>query len=94
MGLELEKEFARAFSDTTRGNCFKLGQSRFGLNIRKKFSTVRVVQRNCACPVPGCVQGQVGRSFEQPVLAAGAPSHGRGAGTGYSFRSFPTQTIL
>lgn len=38
--------FTRAWSDRTRGNGFRLKESRFKLGIRKKFFTARVV-RNC-----------------------------------------------
>lgn len=40
------------------------------------------------------VQGQVGRGFEQPDLLEGVPGHSRGAGSGSSLRSFPTQSVL
>ena len=40
----------------------------------------QVAQRSCGCPLPGRVQGQVGRGFGQPGLVEGVPACGRGAG--------------
>ena len=38
----------------------------------------RVAQRGGGCPIPGNVQGQVGRGSEQPDLVEDVPAHGRG----------------
>ena len=85
-----------------RGKFFKLKEGSFRLGKRKKFFTMRAVrhwleqvaQRSSGCPLPGSVQGQVGRGFEQPVLVDDGPVHGRGLATRWSFRSLPTKTVV
>ena len=39
-----ERLFNKACSDKTRGSCFKLKESRFRLDIKKKIFTMRVVR--------------------------------------------------
>ncbi|KAJ7403344.1 hypothetical protein BTVI_77762 [Pitangus sulphuratus] len=46
---------------------------------------VQVAQRNCECPIPGSVQGQVRWGFEQPGLVEGFPAHGRSQTCGQHF---------
>ncbi|PKU33012.1 hypothetical protein llap_16684 [Limosa lapponica baueri] len=38
------KYFSRSYSNRTRGNDFKLQERRFGVDIQKKFFTMRVVK--------------------------------------------------
>ena len=40
----------------------------------------QVAQRGCRYPIPGNIQGQVGRSSEQPGLVEDVPAHCRGVG--------------
>jgi len=37
----------------------------------------QVAQRNCACSLPGSVQGKVGWGWEYPGLVEVVPAHGR-----------------
>jgi len=41
----------------------------------------QVAQRSCGCPLPGSVQGQVGRGLEHPGLVEEVLAHGRVGGT-------------
>ncbi len=40
----------------------------------------QVAQRGGRCPIPGNIQGQVGRGSEQPDLVGDVPASCRGAG--------------
>lgn len=72
--------------------------SRFILDNRKKYESdetlEEVVRRNCECPIPGSVQGQIRWGFKKPVLVKDVPIHCRAVGTGLFLRSLPTQTTL
>jgi len=40
----------------------------------------QIAQRGGRCPIPGNVQGQVGRGSERPDVVEGVPAHCRGVG--------------
>jgi len=69
---------------------FKLKEDRFTLDIRKNEicscegdeTLEQVAQRSCGCPLPGNIQVQVGRAFEQPGLVEGVLAHSSGVGNG------------
>lgn len=53
-----------------------------------------IYQRNLdtsrdACPIPGCVQDQVGWGSEQPGVMEDVPAHGQGVRTTLSLGSLP-----
>ena len=43
-------------------------------------TTEQVAQRDCRCPIPGNIQGQVGQNFEQSDLSGDVRAHCRRAG--------------
>ena len=62
--------------------------------LREQWGPGTAAQRNCGCPIPEGIQGQVGWGPGQPKLIGGNPTHWREAETRWSLRSLPTQAIL
>ncbi|GAB0206191.1 mitochondrial enolase superfamily member 1 [Grus japonensis] len=78
---ERDQLFSRACSDWTRANDFKLKEVRYKEEMfyNEGAETLeQVAQRGCGCPIPGHIQGQVGRGSEQPDLVEDVPAHCRG----------------
>jgi len=82
---EGDRFFSRVRCSRKSGNCFKLKEGRYRLDMRKKYFVIMVAkpwdklpQKGDECPVLGDVQGQAGRGSEQTDLAVDVPVHCRG----------------
>jgi len=78
---------ARAWSDRTRDNRFKLVKDGFRLDVRSKFfyneggeTLAQVAQRGGRWPIPGNIPGQVGWGSELPNPVEDVPGHCREVG--------------
>jgi len=83
---ELERDFLQGCVVIGQGiMALNWKESRFRLDTRKKFFTLRVVRHWDRLPREAVdapsVQDQAGWGFEQPGLVEGAPTHDRGVGT-------------
>ena len=83
----------------TRQSAFKLEEDRFGLDIRKKFFTVRVVRpwhglprEAVGAPSPEALKARLDGALSS-VTCWVATCPWQGVGTGWALMSLPTQTI-
>jgi len=94
------KHLSRVCCDKTRDNVFKLKEDRFRQYKEEIFypegseTLEQVAQRGGRCPIPGNLQGKVGRGSEQPDLAEDVPGHCRWVELDDCQMSLPTQIIL
>lgn len=65
-----ERLFARTYSDRTEDNSFKLKESTYKLDVRKKYlycgdseALEQIAHRSCGFSIPGSVQCQGGWGF-------------------------------
>jgi len=94
-----EDIFSRICCNKTRSNGFKLRESTFRLDIRKKISMTRVVKRWHRLPREA-VETPFLETFKSRLdgalsnLVEDVPAHCRGGGLDGLLRSLPTQSIL
>ena len=98
---EGDRLFIRICDDRTRGNVFKLKESRFRLDIKKKVfyseddeALEQFVQSYSGCFIPGDFQDTAGPGPGQPDLAVHVSVHCREAGLYDLWGFLPTLRIL